>query len=125
MKNWTSLSESLWICGKLETKDGKAFANLRVGLGKAQPIIYGNVQRFSGCRGGRPQKQRWEAERQTRATAEEAEADAQSALENAAEQEEIGSKKIITEEVHDTSEDVSSETIEYELRVGVHEKCEN
>ena len=125
---------SLWESGceaslHLESKAGQAYVNLRLGLGPAQTHPAWKNE-HGGChRGGGPAQQRRRerrrAERQSRATAEEAEA---AAMENAAEQGDLEKKEIIIEEVNepqDVTKDVSSETIEYELKVESHVKCKN
>ena len=53
---------NVWQAGceaslQVETRDGNVFANLRVGLGKAQPL-HGYGQQVGGCRGASPAKQR-------------------------------------------------------------------
>ena len=125
MSLWESACEaSLHV----ESKNGQAYVNLKVGLGQAQTHVPWKSE-HGGChRGGGPAQQRRrerrEAERQTRVTAEEAEAAVKSVMENAAEQVDLEVKDTITEEVNG-DQDGSCKNIEYELNVEVHEKCKN
>ena len=100
---------SLWESGceaslHVESKAGQAYVNLKVGLGQAQTHVPWKSEHGGRHRGGGPAQQRRrerrEAERQTRVTAEEAEAAVKSAMENAAEQVDLEVKDIITEEVN-------------------------
>ena len=149
---------NLWQAGceaslQVETRDGNAFANLRVGLGKAQPLHeYG--QQVGGCRGGSPAKQRRrvrrEAERQqAQATAEHVGTEeqikvGQDTLENTAEKvvfkemdqdsdtiAKVANEKVELQNVEDLTEEVKLEPVvemenqEYELKVAAHKKCKN
>ena len=124
----------------LESKAGKAFVNLRLGLGQVQSQP-GAAQHVGGHRGGGPSKQRRrdrrEAQREAKGTAAKAEAAENAPESDSAESEFVGED--LTEEVIlgdkipqvdgvldlDKSEKTSCEMLEYELTIEAHEKCKN
>ena len=133
---------NLWQAGceaslHVESKAGKAYVNLQLGLGQAQSHPWKSEdtgEHASGRRGGSPAKQRRRARRQTerqaRATAEEVVGAAESIQGGGdAEKADLEVKEIITEEVMDgvpdTSEVAASDTVEYELKVEAHVTCKN
>ena len=124
LDNFVKKFVSLWQSGcdaslHVETKAGNAFVSLHLGLGQAQPHHgQGLKARGQGCRVGSPSKQRRkerrEAERVERA---------------AAEQEDIEENKTGTNENVEVAEKdaapTEAEYLEYELKIGAHEKCKN
>ena len=133
---------NLWQAGceaslHVESKAGKAFVNLQLGLGQAQSHPWKSEhtgEHARGRRGGSPAKQRRrarrETEREARVTAEEVVATAETigGLERNAKKADSDLTEIVTEEVIDGVSDASevvSETVEYELKLEAHVTCKS
>ena len=145
IRKFVSLWKSGWEASlHMESRAGKAFVNLQLGLGQAQQHS-GKSDHVGVHRGGSPSKQRRrdrrEADREAKAVAEQAAAaqNVGSHKNNAAvEQADLERPSLVTEEVtidgneipqvdgvNDDGEVVASEDIEYELKVDAHTKCKN